>query len=302
MKLSEILEKKTSGIIDLKSLLGDKYNNLDIDLGEENGELLNKNFISLLEAENNAEIISKNKHNWHQVASKSLYDSVDNTLVDHLGLLETVPDKTPQKVKATLDKYKELLGGKDTEMQSLRDKIADLEGKVQNNATPEMKAMLDDKNIQLDNLKKSTIALEEFEKIKAEKTTLEKKIKAIDNASLESKIIAEALSSNMLADFWKENKLRNKMILGVVGDYIKEEKFGLGGIQAKLSFDDDRNVKIVQKDNEDLPVIVDNKTLELGEIVKLALIKNEMIQKSDTPFVQQQATQNNFKTNKKIIL
>ena len=302
MKLSEILEKKTSGIIDLKGLLGDKYSSLELDLNDEDGDKLNKNFLSLIEAENNAEIIGKNKHNWHQTASKSLYDSVDTTLTDHLGLLETVPEKTPAKVKATLDKYKELIGTKDQELTGLRAKITELEAKVQNNATPEIKALLDDKNLQLENLKKSTVALTEFETIKNEKASLEKKIKAIDNASLESKIIAEALSSNMLAEFWKENKLRNKMILGVVSDYIKEEKFGLGGVSAKLVFDDDRNVKVVQKDDDSLPVILDNKSLEIGEIVKLALIKNEMIQKSDAGKPATQTQFSGSKINKEIVI
>ena len=293
MKLSEILEKKTVGIVDLKTTLGDKYSNLDVELDAETSELFSKNFISFAEAENNAEIISKNKAQWHQTATKSLFDSIDTTLGDLTGFLDSVPEKTPAKVKATVDRYKQIVGDKEAELSGLKAKIVELEGKVNNNASPEMKAILEDKNYQIENLKKTTIALSEYDTIKAERENLSKKIKSIDEASLKDAIVTQALSTNMLAEYWKDNKMRNTMVVEAVKEYLKEETFGFGKTFAKIVFDENRQIKIVQKDNPDMPVIVDNKNIDLQEIVRNALIKNDMIQKSDAQETKKTFTSSN---------
>ena len=232
---------------------------------------------SLTEAENSPTIVGKNKDKWHKEALKGFMDSIDSTTAEHLSVLEEeVPTDTKSKNKAILTAYK-------TKLESLKGEVETLKSKVKDGVSDaDSKALIQAKEAELSELKKTHVPLESVKAYKEENEEIKKELESFKRASIKEKITNAAIKSGILIDLNPE--LLDDVVYGAAKKYVETELFGTEKVKAKLILDKiTKQLVIRNATDESMSVVSDGSVLTIDSLVKSALIKYGLNKKSDNP-------------------
>jgi len=277
MNIKAILESK----LDSEKLVKLGESNLaklsEITIEDDVADDLKSALLSLTEAENSPTIVGKNKDKWHKEAKKAFMDSIDSTLADHLELLgDTIPTETKDKSKGIVTAYK-------AKVEALKEEVETLKSKVKEGVSDaDSKALIQAKELELSELKKTHVPLESVKAYKEENEDIKKELESFKKASIREKITNSAIKSGILIDLNPD--LLDDVVYGAAKKYVETELFGTEKVKAKLVLDKNTKQLVIRNaSDESMSVVSDGNVLTIDSLVKSALIKYGLNKKSDNP-------------------
>lgn len=258
----------------------------ELALSDEAVDKLSKSLISLQEAENSPSIVEKNKDRWHKETLKGFLDSLDSLTKDHEVVLgENKPTDTKQKTKEILAAYKK-------EKEALAQEIAELKKQGKESLDAETKALIKEKELELEILKKTHVPADSVETYKTENDSLKRQLEAFKKASLREKVTSAAIKSGILMDINPE--LAEEIVWSAVKKYTDSETFGLDNSKARIMIDENTKQVVVRNAADPtMGVYHDGSSLTLDSLVKSAIMKFGLNKKSEQTQVEQKIVLNN---------
>jgi hypothetical protein len=289
MNLLQILDEKLQGSVDIKTLLGENAQSLEgISFDDENTQKIKQSIFNQSEAESSPVIIGKVRDTENKAARKAVLDSIDSVITQHAQVLEVQPDNTKDKTKAILDYYK-------AQVDTLTNENALMAEKLKNGITDaDSKAIIQEKDseikqmklsyvpkdqvvllqAELDKLKKTFIAKEDYDAMKNELKETKKKVEKLDKLTYEDQIVSKALTGNYLSEDIKSSELMDVTVLAAVNKYVDSEVFGSQGLKAVLKLNEvTRKLEVRQEQDVTLPISLDGKILTVEDVINKALVK-----------------------------
>lgn len=250
----------------------------EVALDEETVEVLKTSLLSQVEAENSTSIYEKNKDKWHKEINKGILDSFDAQLKEHESLVEGKTfENTKAKNKEILSAYKATVDSLKREVETLTQKIKDGVGDA------EAKALLREKELEIDSLKKTYVPAGSVSELKNENIDLKRELETFKKNSIKSSITGAAVKSGLLTPMNQE--LMEDVVYSAVKKLIQTETFGVEKVKAKIILDKQLGVIVRNEKDETMAVVENNKGLTLDDLVQKALMKYGLNKKNEEPVV-----------------